>query len=71
MSREEAGAVLSSAGLKTRIREVPSDQSAGTVLRQSPGGGAKVGCGARVTLSVSSGPTASPETTPPRDGTSG
>jgi beta-lactam-binding protein with PASTA domain len=48
---------LNTAGFKSRVAYVPSDQPQGTVVSQSPGGGSTAKVGTRITLNASRGPT--------------
>ena len=65
MSQDAAAATLAAAGLPAQVNTVASDQAAGTVIGQAPGGGS-VPPGTAVVLTVSSGPapTPTPEPTP-------
>jgi len=56
MTVAEARTELRGIGLSVLITKVASDEPAGTVLRQLPGASAEVREGARVTVTVSSGP---------------
>jgi len=52
---------LNSAGLKSGVVYLPSDQPQGTVVSQSPAGGAMRGRGTRVQLNVALGPNPRPQ----------
>jgi membrane peptidoglycan carboxypeptidase len=55
LSQGEAQAVLSRAGFGSSVRQVPSDQPRGRVVRQGPRAGAKLRQGGTVRLAVSGG----------------
>jgi beta-lactam-binding protein with PASTA domain len=57
LSEADAVAQLTDAGLKADVVQVPSSQSAGTVVAQSPSGGTSVDPGSTVRLNVSKGRT--------------
>lgn len=57
LGEADAVALLTKAGLKADVFQVPSRQKAGKVLAQSPAAGQKVGPGSPVRLNVSKGPT--------------
>jgi beta-lactam-binding protein with PASTA domain len=63
-SEGSAAETIKAAGLHPSIQHVPSTQEKGTVVSQSPGGGASANKGAGVLLNVSTGP-AKPEKTKP------
>ncbi|HET7856389.1 MAG TPA: Stk1 family PASTA domain-containing Ser/Thr kinase [Gaiellaceae bacterium] len=54
-SRDDAIGTLSERGLKFKVRDVYSDKEEGTVIAQSPVGGARVRKGSTVTINVSRG----------------
>jgi serine/threonine-protein kinase len=56
---------LDHAGFKASIAYVPSDQSLGTVVAQTPSDGASAKTGSQVTVNVSSGPGQNPQETVP------
>ena len=56
MSRSSASSAVSQAGFHASVVNQPSDQSAGTVVSQTPAGGTNLAAGATVTIFVSSGP---------------
>jgi beta-lactam-binding protein with PASTA domain len=56
---------LDQAGLRASIAYVPGTQPLGTVIAQSPAGGASAKTGSQVTVNVSSGPGGNPEETVP------
>ena len=51
-----ASAVIENANLKPDVLDLQSNQPTGTVIRESPAGGAKVNQGTRISLTVSAGP---------------
>ncbi len=63
--QEAAQRQLNSAGLKAGVVYVPSDQPEGTVVSQSPAGGATVRRGTRIQLNASLGPNAATQQTVP------
>ena len=56
--QEAAQRQLNTAGFKSRVVYVPSDQPQGTVVSQSPSGGTTAKQGTRITLNASLGPNA-------------
>jgi serine/threonine-protein kinase len=66
-SVDDAIAYLEGAGLDADVEQVPDDADAGVVIASDPAPGQAIVEGGTVTLSVSSGPVATDETTPPAD----
>ena len=56
LSRDSAQDSLRAEGLKVVVREEPSDKTEDEVISQDPAAGTEVDAGARVTITVSSGP---------------
>jgi serine/threonine-protein kinase len=54
--QEAAQRQLNTAGFKSRVVYVPSDQPQGTIVSESPGGGSSAKVGTRVTINASLGP---------------
>jgi beta-lactam-binding protein with PASTA domain len=65
----DAKSALGAAGLKTSVFQVPSAQSKGTVVAQSPAAGKKVSRGSAVRINVSNGSQTPPPPPPPSGGT--
>ena len=65
LSADDARAVLEGQGLRVTSDTADSDEPAGTVIDQEPGGGAGVAPGTRVVITVSNGPTTTAVPAPP------